>query len=133
MAKYPISVYVYFNVMFSTVWPTNLNQVIPRDLHTKYQSCLTSSFQEDDFWTKTGKNGLKNTKLQISSQFEQIWLRSSLGTCIPNIKAASVWPAVLKKKNFWPKITKISSKTQICRFHHNFNKSELGHPQGPVY
>ena len=93
----------------------------------KYQSCLTRSLEED-FSTKYGKNILKNTKLQILSQFEQTWIRSSQGTCLLNIKA--VWPAVWNKKIFLTKNDKISlknTKLQISsQFEQTWIKSFLG-------
>ena len=105
---------------FTTIW-TNLTDVTPTNLNTKFQINWTCSFREEDFLTKNRKNCPKKAIMHISPQFEQIWLRSSLGTSIPSFK--SIGLVISEKKIFWPKIEKNCPKIQLCKFHHNLDKS----------
>ena len=116
--------YNYAN--FTTIW-LNLTDVTLTNRHNKFQINRTCSFREEVYLTKNGKNWPKITIMQISPQFEKIWLMSPQQTSIRSFK--SIGLAVSEKKCFWPKMGKIAPKTQICRFSSQFDQIWLMSPQ----
>ena len=90
----------YKNWDIETKW-ANLSENHPRYLHIKFETITSCSSGEevkntslDQKWPKILT---KNTKFKILTQNEQIWERTTQGTCISNLKL--FWFAVLEKKS----------------------------------